>query len=91
MIVSQLIELLEDADPDATVMLAHQPRWPLRFHVAGVYDASDDSQPCDEHDNVDCDECDGGEPDLNVYIVEGDHPSDTPYAPRSAWENATTI
>jgi hypothetical protein len=90
MIVRELLDLLEDADPDATVLLAHQPGWPLQFHVLGVYDAAVDEQPCRDHDIVDCDDCGPGEPNPFIYIVEGDHPDDTPYAPRSAWENATT-
>jgi hypothetical protein len=70
--------------------MAHQPGWPLRFTIRGVYDAADDEQPCGEHDTIDCADCGPGEPDLNVYIVEGDHPNDSPYGPRQAWDQERT-
>lgn len=47
--VLELTALLEDADPDAEVLIVSQPSWLLRFTVAGVYDASDHAQPCDPH------------------------------------------
>jgi hypothetical protein len=52
--VHELIDLLSDCDPDAEVLLAHQPGWPLQFTVLGVYYAGDGYQPCRDHDNVDC-------------------------------------
>jgi hypothetical protein len=85
--IRELIELLEDVDPDAEVLLAHQPSWPLQFTVAGIYDAANADQPCDEHDNYDCEECETPTPNTAVYIVEGDHPDSTPYAPRDASAN----
>lgn len=36
MTVSELLELLDDQDPNAEVRLAFQPRWPLAHTVAGV-------------------------------------------------------
>ena len=90
MIVSELISLLEDADPDAEILLAHQPGWPLQFHLLSVYDAADDEPRCTAHEVINCDECEPPEPNTSVYIVEGDHPSDTPYAPRSCWDAART-
>ena len=92
MIVSQLVELLQDADPEAEVLLAHQPAWPLQHEVLGVFDASDHSQPCDDHDTVDCPE-DGCEPEPNenVYVVAAEgHPESGPYAPKGAWDQAVT-
>lgn len=86
--VSQLIERLQDLDPNSEVLLAHQPSWPLQFTVAGVA-ASDDiagESECDDHGHYSCDDCASQEPGV-VYIVEGDHP-DHPYAPRAAWEVA---
>jgi hypothetical protein len=49
--VGTLIEMLEGVDEDAEVRLAHQPSWPLQFHVGDVYehipdDAAEDG-PCD--------------------------------------------
>jgi hypothetical protein len=84
--VAELIALLEDADPDAEVLMAHQPSWPLQFHVLGVYDAADEEPRCTAHEVVDCTECGPPEPNTAVYLVEGSHPDDTPYAPRSAWD-----
>jgi hypothetical protein len=34
--MQELIELLEDCDPEAEVRLAHQPGWPLAFELRGV-------------------------------------------------------
>lgn len=36
MTVSELIELLEQHNPDAEVRLATQPHWPLQFDAADV-------------------------------------------------------
>jgi hypothetical protein len=94
--VRELIEILEDADEDATVLLAHQPSWPLQFTVAGVYDPAETPAECDRHgiayEPTECAQCDELTDDRNrqdggvVYIVEGSHP-DHPYAPRQAWDN----
>ena len=55
---------------EATVLLAHQPGWPLQFHVAGIADWEGVE---DDHDHR------GRRP--VVYLVEGGHPDSTPYAP----------
>ena len=87
MIVFELIGLLEDSDPDAEVLIVHQPSWPLRDTIHGLY--VPDEQPCEEHDNTACPDCGPGEPDPNVYVVAGDHPATgSPYGPRLAWEQA---
>lgn len=62
--VAQLIDMLEQCDLNATVMLATQPSWPLQAYVLGVHVADDGK----------------------VYVVEGGHPQDQPYAPRAAWD-----
>jgi hypothetical protein len=91
MIVSELIELLQDADPEAEVLVAHQPGWPLQHTVHGVYDAADHEQACDEHDAYECDECDSPPVNDHVYLVASDsHPEAGPYAPRDAWDGART-
>jgi len=70
--VGELIERLQDLDPQAEVRLATQPSWPLQFHVQGVAIAPD------APDNDD----DSAATDGNVvYIVEGEPVSQTPYAP----------
>jgi hypothetical protein len=100
MTVQDLIEALEDFDPDSIVRLAFQPSWPLQFDIANVRDAQGDVDEWQEYhadcDIVDfaenrCDSCgdsldapENGQP--IVYIVEGGHPrDDSPYAPRSVF------
>ena len=36
MTVEELIEILEDMDPDAEVLLVHQRQWPFECSLAGV-------------------------------------------------------
>ena len=99
--VTQMIELLEDCDPEAEVWLAHQPSWPLQFTVRGVYDPAATPPECSEHGiayvPAECGECDeltDTRHQVNgpvVYIVEGDHPNgSSPYAPKEAWEQVVT-
>ena len=40
--VRELIELLDDYDPEAPVLIAHQPSWPLAEVVAGVVEDDPD-------------------------------------------------
>ena len=40
MTVGELIELLEDFDPETEVRLGTQPNWPLQYHIAGVVHTS---------------------------------------------------
>jgi hypothetical protein len=85
MTVQQLRDLLEDCDPEAEVLLAHQPSWPLQFTVRGVYAP----EPFDPTDPIN----EGVEPPEDrgnvVYIVEGSQPF-YPYAPREAWDAAVS-
>lgn len=85
MTVQELIERLQTADPDAEVLLAQQPNWPLRFTIHGVATGADlaGETECSEHGHYSCDEC----ASAVVYIVEGDQP-DHPYAPVEAWAAA---
>jgi hypothetical protein len=89
-----LIKRLEDCDPEAEVLMAHQPSWPLQFMVRGVFDPTEFAVEawCEDHDRYvyACgDECrETADAPKRIYIVEGSHPSDTPYAPRNAWEGA---
>lgn len=79
-LVARLSEIAED-HPDAEVLLAHQPSWPLQFTIAGV--ATSDEISEDEDDDDEPQE----ERPLVVYICEGSHP-DHPYAPRDVWDAA---
>lgn len=81
--VADLIELLQGANPDAEVRLATQPHWPLASTVHGVWDST--GEPCSEHDVFACDEC---EPQDILWISEGGQVSESPYAPRNAWDMA---
>jgi hypothetical protein len=80
--VSELIALLEDADPDTEVRIAQQPSWPFEYVI-------EDAILVDSYSDVSCDECGydwGNDHDENgceeerpasedleavVYIVEG--------------------
>jgi hypothetical protein len=86
MTVQQLRDLLGNCDPEAEVLLAHQPSWPLQFTVKGIYapDRFDPDDPYNEGIEPPEDERDYGNV---VYIVEGSHPAH-PYAPREAWDAA---
>ena len=77
--VHELIALLEDCDPEADVRLAHQPGWPLAFELRGVA-APDDA-------GYEDDEAAATEPGV-VWLVEGGHPDDSPYAPNYLWDIA---
>jgi hypothetical protein len=57
MTVSELMEQLEDMNPDAEVRLAIQPSWPLQFNLRGVVDSADDDSALVEWQN-DHDQCD---------------------------------
>lgn len=87
--ISELIERLEEIaehQPDAEVLMAQQPSWPMQTTVLGVVTTDDlaDEEPCDEHGDYHCDECKPEQ--VVVYLVEGDHPADSPYAPRGCWD-----
>lgn len=97
--VAQLIERLEEIaeeHPDAEVLLATQPSWPLQFEISGVAVSDEFAEipddPCVAHDERGCAECIAEQFPTTVYIVEGGHPGgfdSRPYAPREAWEMAS--
>jgi hypothetical protein len=43
--VQDLIEQLEELDPDARVLVVHQPSWPLQEEITGTWTAAD-SEDC---------------------------------------------
>jgi hypothetical protein len=69
--VQEVIELLEDCNPEAELRLAHQPGWPLAFQLHGVVSDDDDAIT-----------------DVVVWLVAGDHPDESPYAPSGLWDLA---
>lgn len=83
MTVADLIALLQDMPEDAEVRLATQPSWPLAAHIGSVVSPDDlaGEQECDAHGHYSCDEC---APSV-VWITEGGHPDDSPYAPRAVF------
>ena len=84
--VGELIELLEDHDPDAVVMLAHQPAWPLAEVLAGVVHSADMNDDLDADRDPDEDLPKG---DGCLWLVAGGHAWDrSPYAPRSVFDVA---
>jgi len=80
MTIRELIELLEQFDPDAEVKLACQPNWPFEHEirdvaefsvneVEGDYDPYDDSdEPCEPGYTASYESDDGS---TVVYIVQG--------------------
>lgn len=90
--VSELIELLEEQDPDAEVLLAMQEGWPFECAIEGVTSREEILEA--DSDEDDEDEDDGErEPRLapgtarnDVFIVEGNQ---LRYGSKTAWRVAT--
>lgn len=78
--VNELIERLEDADPDAEVRIVHQPHYPLQSSVRGVATAEEIAEYGDGDDEYEA---------SIVWVVEGSQISETPYGPRAAFEVAS--
>lgn len=74
--VAELIERLNECDPDAEIRLAYQPSYPLQAHLKGVavLESDDDEGFAVSHDMV--------------YLVAGSDDYDHPYAPRDVFDNA---
>jgi hypothetical protein len=85
MTVRELMERLEDMDPDAEVRLQTQQNYPHQHAVLGVCDSAelhDDEDECEEEEEGDA----GEGPRSVVYIVEG---SWLGYGLKSAWDCAS--
>lgn len=87
--VRDLIEILEDQDPDAEVLIMSQENWPFENAIAGVA-VREDFVDDDEEDEGDED---GTEPRYekgtapnDVFIVEGQQ---LRYGSKAAWNAAT--
>jgi hypothetical protein len=74
--VSELIAILEDCDPDASVMIMSQANWPFECEIDGV-------TVREEFSEADTDECAPND----VFLVEG---SQVRYGSRDAWATART-
>lgn len=86
--VRQLRELLESYDDEATVLVVHQPSWPLVETLAGVADAHEAHRvESAENGDEDEDESPVAADGQLVYLVADGHPSEgSPYGPKSAWD-----
>jgi hypothetical protein len=89
MTVSELIDLLEDCDPDAEVLLMSQPSWPFEHTVAGVAIRSeigdeDEDGADDDAEDVEPARADGMRAN-DVFILEG---TQLRYGSRDAWSGA---
>lgn len=77
--VKELIERLQEYDPEAEVYLAEQPSWPFEYTIGGVVARHEVDDDIDE---------DGAHPARqasDVFIVEGSH---IRYADRDLWIEA---
>jgi len=75
MTVSDLIEMLQNEDPNAKVQLGYQPNYPLASHIDSVTTIRD-SLPRSTQENY--------EESLDiVYILEGDQVG---YLPSALWD-----
>jgi hypothetical protein len=83
MTVRDLMERLEDMDPDAEVRLMTQQHYPLEAEVLGV---CDNAEMLREEDDEGEDDEDGEEPESVVYIVEG---TQIGYGLKKAWNCAS--
>ena len=77
MTVRELIELLEDQDQDATVLIMSQPSWPFEHEVRGVAARADFAEV-----DPDGDPADRRRPE-DVFLVEG---GQLRYGDKAAWD-----
>jgi len=85
--VSELIELLQDQDPDAEVMIMSQENWPFENAVAGVAVREEfvDDEDCDEDEREEP-RYEKGTAPSDVFIVEGQQ---LRYGSKAAWRVAS--
>lgn len=89
--VSELIELLEEQDPDAEVLVMSQPNWPFELSLAGVTTREEMLRADRDEDGAG--DYDDEEPRLergtaknDVFLVEGEQ---LRYGSKTAWSVAT--
>ena len=87
--VHELIEILEELDPEARVYVMSQQSWPFEVAIHGVAvredftEADDEEPPAEEHDRWGASE--GTLPSSDVFIVEG---GQLRYGSKDAWDAA---
>jgi hypothetical protein len=90
--VKELIDILEEQDPDAEVLIMSQQNWPFENGVYGVtvrseMDGNDDDDDDDKsEDTRAATEARDGRATNDVFIVEG---SQLRYGSKNAWDVAT--
>jgi hypothetical protein len=85
--VSELIELLEDQDPDAEVMIMSQENWPFENAVAGVAVREEFARDDEDGDDDEREEprYEKGTAPTDVFLVEGQQ---LRYGSKAAWRVA---
>ncbi len=87
--VSEVIELLEEQDPDAEVLVMMQKNWPFECSLAGVT-TRDEMLRADERDEDDGEQVEprieSGTAKNDVFLVEGEQ---LRYGSKTAWDVAT--
>ena len=82
--VKELIDILEEQDPDAEVLIMSQQSWPFENGVHGVAVRSE--MDGDDEDGADATAARDGRATNDVFIVEG---SQLRYGSKTAWGVAT--
>lgn len=99
--VGELIEALQDYDPEMRIMGMHQQNWPLVEYVGGLYQQQPEYE-CPDCGNDDCTvyatngteemycaECEDTKPIPTVenllFVVLNGQPHDNPYGTKEAW------
>lgn len=85
MTVGELMERLEDLNPDAEIRLMIQRHYPLESHVYGICDGQELQRGDGDDEDDDGDDDHDGET-MVVYIVEG---SQIGYGVKRAWSAAS--
>lgn len=83
--VSELIEILEEQDPEAEVILQSQSNWPFEVALAGVT-TRDEVLRAEGDDDDEGRELGPGLARSDVFLVEGEQ---LRYGSRTAWAVAT--
>ena len=81
MTVGELIELLEQYDRDANVLIMEQPNWPFEYAIEGVISREEVMDMSREEDGDDVIPRDGEEKS-DVFILEG---TQLRYGSKDAW------
>ena len=87
--VKELIDILEEQDPDAEVLIMSQQNWPFENGVYGVTVRSEmdgDDEDGENEDGADTTAARDGRATNDVFIVEG---SQLRYGSKTAWDVAT--